>query len=114
LAGSPLCPDCQESLALGKGEALVARAERNLCAACSRNGTVRFLTYPLHGRTPVEMDLCGEHLRALIGRRLGPAVFWELCRKLAELGLRREQVFLLHEAFYDSKGQSLQPIPPTF
>jgi hypothetical protein len=72
------------------------------------------LTYPLHGRTPVEMDLCGEHLRALIGRRLGPAVFWELCRKLAELGLQREQVFLLHEAFYDSKGQSLQPIPPTF
>jgi hypothetical protein len=114
VAGQPLCPDCQESLALCKGEALVVRAENQPCAVCSRRGTVRFLTFPLQGKWPVEIDLCGEHLRALLARRLGPAAYWELCRKLAELRVRREQVFLLHEAFYDGKGQPLQPIPPPF
>jgi hypothetical protein len=55
------------------------------------------------------MDLCPEHLRALIGRRLSPAAFHQLRRQLFTLGLDPEAIFLMHGAFYDQGGQALQP-----
>ena len=67
------------------------------------------LTFPLQSTTPVEMDLCPEHLRALLGRRLGPYAFHQIRRRLHLLGLGVELIFLLHEAFYDEQGRALQP-----
>lgn len=104
------CPDCEESLALGEGPPLVLRAERRRCVVCDRQGTVPFQTFPLHASGPVEMDLCGEHFRALLGRRLGPHAFHQLRRRLETLGLRAERVFLLHEVFYDNSGRALAPV----
>jgi hypothetical protein len=72
-------------------------------------GTLRFVTFPLDQRTAVEMDLCADHVRSLIGRRLNARAFQNLRGQLQDLGLRAEQVFLLHEAFYDRHGRALQP-----
>ena len=56
-------------------------------AICHHLGTVRYVTFPLHSRRPVEMELCSEHLRALIVRRLGPHGFEQLRRQLHNLGI---------------------------
>src|SRR5262249_12920061 len=82
IAGKPYCPECQEALVLGLAAPLTERTEKKACAACGRTGTVCYLTYPLQTTTPVEMDLCPEHLRALLGRRLGPYAFHQLRRRL--------------------------------
>jgi hypothetical protein len=111
VAGEPLCPDCQESLAAGKSEPLVARVDKRPCVICSHIGTLPFLTFPLHGTHPIELDLCGEHFRALLGRQLGIRSFQQLRRQLGKVGVEVRQVFLLHEAFYDSHGRALQPVP---
>ena len=94
---------------MGEGDPLVARTDRKHCAICHHLGTVRFVTFPLHSRRPVEMDLCPEHLRALVSRRLGPHAFEQLRRQLTALSLEVAEVFLLHEAFYDEQGRALQP-----
>jgi hypothetical protein len=109
VAGQSLCPNCLEALAVGEGEPFVARTEPDRCAVCHKFGTLRFLTFPLHSERPVEIDLCGEHLRALIGRRLGPHAFAQLRRQLFALGLEVGRIFLLHDAFYDGHGRALQP-----
>ena len=109
IAGKAYCPECQESLVMGLADPLVERTEQQHCGACGWIGTVRFLTFPLQGVTPVEMDLCPEHLRALLGRRLNPAAFGQLRRRLRGLGLTVERIFLLHDAFYDEQGHALQP-----
>ena len=109
IAGRALCPECQESLVLGLSEPFVAKTEGNLCAACGRRGTVRYVTFPLQSSKPLEVDLCPEHLRALLGRRLGPYAFHQLRRRLHLLGLGVELVFLLHDSFYDENGKALQP-----
>ena len=111
LAGRPACPDCQETLAQGEGEPLVLRTEKNRCAICQQQGTVRYLTYPLHSARPVEMDLCPRHFHALLARRLDHHAYHQLSRQLQGLGFTARQVFLLHEAFYDEQGRSLQPVP---
>ncbi|HXG08451.1 MAG TPA: hypothetical protein VNK04_01550 [Gemmataceae bacterium] len=110
IAGQSCCPDCEEALAAGEGPPLVARTEKNRCAVCGRVGTVPYLTFPLHVPGAVEIDLCPEHFRALLGRRLGPYAFQQLRRQLYALGLTVEQIFLLHEVFYDSHGRALQPV----
>src|SRR5262249_25185570 len=69
-AGKAYCPDCQELLAVGEGEPLYEPTEQHHCAVCNRLGTVCFHTFPLQIRTPVAIDVCAEHLRCLIGRRL--------------------------------------------
>jgi hypothetical protein len=107
--GKAYCPECQEALVLGTAGPFVERTEKRPCAACGRVGTVRYLTYPLEATAPVEIDLCAEHLRALLGRRLGPYAFHQLRRRLHILGLGVELIFLLHEAFYDEQGRALQP-----
>ena len=94
---------------MGEGDPLVLRTDRRRCAVCHHLGSVRYVTFPLHSRRPVEMELCAEHVRALVGRRLGPHAFEQLRRQLQALELEVAEVFLLHEAFYDQYGRALQP-----
>ncbi|HVS38749.1 MAG TPA: hypothetical protein VMS17_24545 [Gemmataceae bacterium] len=110
LADQPMCPDCQEALALGEGPMLRQRGERRACAVCGRSGTLRYLTYPLHSAEPVEMDLCGAHCEALLARRLERSAFRRLELLLQAAGVEAKEIFLLHEAFYDRQGRPLQPI----
>jgi hypothetical protein len=105
-----MCPDCQEALALGEGPMVRERVDRKPCAICGRAGTLRFLTYPLRSMEPVEIDLCGGHFEALLGRRLDQQAFRRLERLLRAEGVKVQQIFLLHEAFYDRGGWSLQPV----
>jgi hypothetical protein len=109
IAGKVYCPECQEAIILGSAAPLIERAERNTCAACNRAGTVPYLTFPLQSSTPVEIDLCPEHVRCLLGRRLRPYAFHQLRRRLCALGVRVGRIFLLHDAFYDNLGRALQP-----
>jgi hypothetical protein len=109
MASRAYCPNCQELLALGESDPLVEPTERRRCAVCSRLGTLCFHSFPLHGPAPVAIDLCPEHLRGLIGRRLGPYAFHQLRRLLNTLGLSTEELFLLHSAFYDADGHALHP-----
>jgi len=108
-AGKAYCPNCQEALALGEAEPLIERTEKRLCAACSRQGTISFVTFPLDAPRPVEIDVCPEHLRGLLGRCLAPRAFHQLRRQLFLLGVDVAEVFLLHKTFYDSHGRALQP-----
>jgi hypothetical protein len=109
ICGKTYCPNCLEALAVGEADPLVERTDRRRCAVCHHQGTVRYLTFPLNCRRPVELDLCAEHLRALVGRRLGPHAFDQLRQQLVALGLDVALIFLLHEAFYDCHGRALQP-----
>jgi hypothetical protein len=109
IAGKAYCPECQEALVMGLAAPLVERTEKHPCGACGRLGTVKFLTFPLQSSTPVEIDLCPEHVRALFGRRLSVAAFRQLRSRLRTLGLGVESIFLLHDAFYDARGRALQP-----
>jgi hypothetical protein len=111
VADKPICPDCQEVLALGEGEPLVEPLQKRRCAVCLMNGTVCYRTYPLQSTTSVEIDLCPRHFRALLGRRLDRYSFRRLARQLQTLLLSVQQVFLLHDAFYDDDGRPLQPVP---
>ena len=109
IAGKTYCPSCTEALAMGEGKPVVEKTDKRRCVVCHHLGTVRYLTFPLHSRRPVEMDFCAQHLRALVGRRLGPHAFEQLRRQLYALGLEVCDVFLLHDAFYDEQGRALQP-----
>jgi hypothetical protein len=109
IAGKAYCPECQEALVLGLGAPFCERTEKKPCAVCGRAGTLCYLTFPLQSTAPIEMDLCSEHLRALLGRRLGPYAFHQIRRRLHLLGLGTELIFLLHDAFYDEQGRALQP-----
>jgi len=109
IAGKSYCPSCQEALILGEAPPVIERTEQNRCGICDRVGTVTYQTSPLQGPAAVLLDLCGEHLRGLIGRRLGPHAFNQLRRQLQAVGLNAEDVFLLHAAFYDEQGRALQP-----
>src|SRR5690348_2293983 len=61
IADKPICPDCQEKLALGEGPPLVEKPDgANCCAICGQAGTVRYLTYPLHLKEPLEIELCAD------------------------------------------------------
>jgi hypothetical protein len=112
VAGKAICPDCQEAIALGEAEPLVERLERGACCAvCQRAGSVRFLSFPLHHSQALELELCPEHFRGLLGRRLDRKSFRRLRQHLEGLGITVQQVFLLHEAFYDAGGRPLQPVP---
>jgi hypothetical protein len=108
---SPVCPDCQEALVAGEAEPLVQRLEPRPCAVCSSPGVVAFVTFPLHARQGLEVDLCPRHFHALIGRRLDRYAYRALAHQLQGLGLAARHVFLLHEAFYDERGHPLRPVP---
>lgn len=109
IGGVRICPDCQESLIRGEGEPLCLPAEPRECAACRSVGTVPFVTVPLRAK-PLAIDLCPNHLRALLRRGLDRPAFLELARQLQTAGLAPGRIFLLHEAFYDRQGKALQPV----
>lgn len=106
-----ICPDCQEQLALGEGEPLIERLVPHRCLICQLLGTVRYLTFPLHSRDPLAIDLCPGHFHDFVGRRLDRYAYRTLSLGLQTLGLSARQIFLLHEAFYDERGHPLQPVP---
>jgi hypothetical protein len=110
IAGRAYCPNCQELLAQGEADAVVERVHRRPCAACSHVGATCYRTLPLNASYPVEIDLCGQHLRDLLARRLQPHAYHQLNRQLQSLGFQAEEVFLLHDAFYDTSGHALQPV----
>lgn len=110
IAEQPVCPDCQELLALGESEPMVIRSHAKPCAVCSHEGSVPFMTFPLHASDPLQIDLCPRHFHALIRRRLDRYAYRVLSRQLQSLGLNARQIFLLHEAFYDERGHPLQPV----
>ena len=109
IAGKPYCPACKESIIQGEGEPIVEHTQRQPCSACRTLGSVTVLTFPLKSEEPLEMDLCPEHLRGLLGRNLASHAYEQLRRQLGQLGLHVHDVFLLHEAFYDAKGRARQP-----
>lgn len=94
---------------MGESPPLVEKAEAQRCVVCARRGTVRFLTYPLNANAALEMDLCAEHLRGMLGRRLGPHAFHQMQRQLRTLNVATDDVFLLHAEFYDNQGRALRP-----
>jgi hypothetical protein len=109
LADRPFCPDCEEALVRGDGPPLVAKVETRRCCICDHAGTVSYRTLPLRSSL-VNLDLCRDHFRDLLARRLDPLAFTQLRRRLQKVGVAVTQVFLLHDAFYDSQGQALQPV----
>ncbi len=109
IAHKAYCPNCQEMLAVGEGPPLIEKTEKRRCAVCNRLGTVCFLSYPLHHDGVVAVDLCAEHIRAIIARRLGTYAYGQLRRQLKRIGVGAENLFLLHGAFYDHSGRALQP-----
>jgi hypothetical protein len=109
IAGKPYCPGCQEAIVQGEGEPLMAQTQRLPCSACRCVGTVTLQTFPLQSSQPLEMDLCPNHLRGLLGRKLAAHAYRQLRRQLTALGLDVHDVFLLHEAFYDAHGKALRP-----
>ncbi len=110
LGERPCCPDCQERLAQGVADPFVALTHKRPCAVCGRNASLGLLTFPLGSKSAVEMDLCPNHFRALLGRSLDPRGYRALRRRLEALRLTPRNVFLLHEAFYDDLGRALQPV----
>lgn len=110
IADKPYCPQCQELLVLGEAAPLIEPTAKKHCSICDHLGTVSFHTFPLNAATPVEIDLCPEHLRCLIARRLGPFAYNQLRRQLNFLGISAAEIFLLHDAFYDPTGQAIQPV----
>jgi hypothetical protein len=109
LAGRPYCPDCEEALVRGEGPPLVVKVEPHRCGICDQAGTVSYWTLPLRSGAVV-LDLCRDHFRDLLGRRLDPVAFAQLRRRLKYVGVGVEQVFLLHDAFYNTDGKALQPV----
>ena len=109
IAGKSYCPRCEEALVVGDAPPLVERTEKKPCSVCNHQGTLRFLSFPVRATHPVEIDLCPEHFRALLARRLGPFAYQHICRRLDGVGLGPDQIFLLHDAFYDPQGRALQP-----
>jgi hypothetical protein len=110
IADSPYCPHCLEGLALGEAEPLILKTVKNRCAVCDQAGTVNFLTFPLQALEALELDLCPEHLRGLVGRHLGPFAYHQLRRQLDALAINVNNIFLLHDAFYDHYGRALHPL----
>jgi hypothetical protein len=109
IAGKPYCPGCEEAIVQGDGEPIVEQTQRRPCTACRAVGSVTVQTFPLKSTQPLEMELCPEHLRSFIGRRLAAHAFVQLRHQLAQLGIDVHDVFLLHEAFYDAKGRARKP-----
>jgi hypothetical protein len=109
IGGKALCPGCQESIVQGDGEPFVSPTFRRPCSACRTIGSVTVQTFPHEATSPLEMDLCPVHLRGLLSRKLSPSAFVQLRQHLSHLGFKIQDVFLLHDAFYDVNGRALKP-----
>jgi hypothetical protein len=112
LAGKAYCPNCEEQLVRGESPPLVEPTEKRHCAICQQAGTLRYLTFPLDRPVAAELDLCGRHLRGLLGRCLGAHAFHQIRRLLEACDLSVEEIFLLHAAFYDPRGNAICPALP--
>jgi hypothetical protein len=110
IGDQPICPDCEEQLALGEAEPLVDPLAKKKCLVCEKIGTVRYLTFPLHSKDPLAIDLCPLHFHEFLIRKLDRYTWRILVRHLREIGLAPRQIFLLHEAFYDDRGYPLHPL----
>jgi hypothetical protein len=111
IAGQAYCPDCEETLVRGEGEPFVVRTEKLPCTVCEQVGTIAYLTLPLNSTVAVALDLCPRHFRRLLGRCLEPSAHAQLRRRLQNLAVPVERVFLLHDTFYDAQGRALLPVP---
>lgn len=109
VAGKPICAGCQEALAFGDGEPLIERPQPVPCVICEKRGSLCFHTVPQEAQLAIEFDLCGLHLAALLSRRLTQPAFLQLQRRLRAAGVQVEQIFLLHDAFYDLNGRAIEP-----
>jgi hypothetical protein len=112
IAGTTMCPNCQEKLAAGEAQYFRLPVQKRICAACSHEGVVLYMTWTKKEETyqAIEIDLCGRHVKDMIGRCLDSDAFRDLEGQLNQLGVDVSQVFLLHGAFYDGAGQALQPV----
>ncbi len=110
IAGRVYCPRCEEALIIGEIEPIRETPQDGTCAVCGKGGTLCYLTFPLHAAEAVELDLCAEHFRSLLGRGLPPHAFHQLRRLLQTIKIQTGEVFLLHEAFYNKAGKALRPI----
>lgn len=107
--GKVYCPNCVEDLVNDEGDPVGFTILQIRCAICQHLGAVSFQTFPLHAHHPLDVELCSEHLRALLARRLTPLAFKILQIQLLTVGVDARMIFLLHEAFYDELGNALQP-----
>lgn len=106
----PVCPDCEEALALGEAAPLALPLQAGDCAGCGAGGTVPYATYPRHCKRPLDVPLCAPCFRALLGRRLRQDAHARLSAWLALRALRTEDVFLLSGAYYDETGLMTDPL----
>ena len=88
VGGKTFCPGCLEAIIAGDADPLSVRADRRRCAVCHHAATLRYLTFPLQSRRPVELDLCGEHLRCLLAS-VRPARIHPAAASAARPGPRR-------------------------
>ncbi len=109
IAGKTYCPNCLEALVLGIADPLIERTEKGSCVVCSNRSTLRYITFPLNNDEALELDLCGNHLRALLARCLDPHSFKQIQNRLVGLDVNVNEIFLLHSSFYDIAGQALMP-----
>ena len=86
IAGKTYCPNCLEGAGRW-GKAIRWLRAPTADAARFAIISARCATSPSrsHSRRPVEMELCSEHVRALVARRLGPHAFEQLRRQLSGL-----------------------------
>ncbi len=114
LAGTSVCPDCQERLVLGDGDVyLQLQVDRcRTCECCGESGTVRYHSVPARRDKHVSIDLCGACLRALLGRCLGRRAYRALAVALGRRNLLISDFWLLSGNFYDGRGRARNPVVP--
>jgi hypothetical protein len=95
---------------LGEIDPLRETPQEQHCAVCGKTGTLSYVTFPLQAREALELDLCSEHFRSLLARDLAPHAFHQLRRLLSTVGIQADEIFLLHDAFYNKSGRAIRPI----
>lgn len=106
----PICYECQEKLAANACEVWRFATRHGRCAVCDEAQVVPFASLPVHAGKALEIELCGQHLRDVLGRRLSKRAFRVLRAVLEDAGISTGEIFLLHGAFYNERGNALQPV----
>jgi hypothetical protein len=111
LGGLPVCPDCQEMLALGTAEpAIQIPSSKGMCCVCSWPTVVSFQTSPRGSDSWLNVPLCAGHFRRSLGRCLLPGEHKRVALYLRSRGHSANAVYLFHDAFYDPKGLAVLPV----
>ena len=114
---------CGDVAEVKSGPGFYKARNSELRAVMRRNGDLAHHTSPNVDVAAIQLDdlamECDDSLQYLLAflmlrvcvilRRLNARAFQNLRGQLQDLGLKAEQVFLLHEAFYDRHGRALQP-----